>query len=158
MLQFVIKLFSSAATSVFICVFYPGATIDLSPPIRKQLSPGDRKPHAGFMEMRLSGELTDEGKLSRWQSKHVDIAGSTVDWQLDTSMLATCCPAIVRPAMLLRRKVCAAVVIAAILFLMLASHSIHRRHFLPLSLALSIVQATPTGRETGEALQGDMGK
>lgn len=154
MLQFVIKLFSSTATSVLICVFYPGATTDLSPPIRKQLSPGDRKSHADSTEMRLSGELTDEGKLSRWQSKHVDIAGSTVDWQLDTSMLAACCLAIIRPAMLLRRKVCAAVVIAAILFLMFASHSIHRRHFLP----LSIVQATPIIRETGEALQGDMGK
>uniref|UniRef100_A0A3B4ZAB3 CMP-N-acetylneuraminate-beta-galactosamide-alpha-2,3-sialyltransferase 2 n=1 Tax=Stegastes partitus TaxID=144197 RepID=A0A3B4ZAB3_9TELE len=37
--------------------------------------------------------------------------------------------------MLLRRKLCVALVIATILFLMLASQSIQRRHFLPLSLA-----------------------
>ncbi|XP_042350036.1 CMP-N-acetylneuraminate-beta-galactosamide-alpha-2,3-sialyltransferase 2-like [Plectropomus leopardus] len=49
--------------------------------------------------------------------------------------------------MLLRRKLCVAVVIAAILFLMLASQSIQRRHFLPLSLALPISRATPTSRE-----------
>ncbi|XP_059185181.1 ST3 beta-galactoside alpha-2,3-sialyltransferase 8 [Centropristis striata] len=48
--------------------------------------------------------------------------------------------------MLLRRKLCVAVVIAAILFLMLASQSIQRRHFL--SPALPINQATPTSRET----------
>lgn len=90
------------------------------------------------------------------QSKYVDIAGWTVDWQLNTSVLAAAarrrCPLIIRPAMLLRRKVCAAVVIAAILFLMLASQSIQRRHFLPLSLALPIIRATPSSRETGEAL------
>ncbi|XP_073323767.1 ST3 beta-galactoside alpha-2,3-sialyltransferase 8 [Pagrus major] len=50
--------------------------------------------------------------------------------------------------MLLRRKVCVAVVIAAILFLMLASQSIQRRHFLPLSIA----RATPISREAGEEL------
>lgn len=50
--------------------------------------------------------------------------------------------------MLLRRKLCVAVVIAAILFLMLASQSIQRRHFLPLSLALPISRATPTSRDT----------
>ncbi|TMS19416.1 CMP-N-acetylneuraminate-beta-galactosamide-alpha-2, 3-sialyltransferase 2 [Larimichthys crocea] len=50
--------------------------------------------------------------------------------------------------MLLRRKMCVAVIIAAILFLMFASQSIHRRNFLPLSLALPISRATPTGRET----------
>ncbi|XP_070697972.1 ST3 beta-galactoside alpha-2,3-sialyltransferase 8 [Pempheris klunzingeri] len=49
--------------------------------------------------------------------------------------------------MLLRKKLCVAVVIAAILFLMLASQSIQRGHFLPLSLALPISRATPTGRE-----------
>ncbi|TNN26949.1 hypothetical protein EYF80_062910 [Liparis tanakae] len=48
--------------------------------------------------------------------------------------------------MLLRRKLCVGVVIAAILFLMLASQSIQKSHFLPLSLAIS--WATPTGRET----------
>lgn len=46
--------------------------------------------------------------------------------------------------MLLRRKLCVGVVITAILFLMLASQSIQRRHFLPLSISW----ATPTGRET----------
>ncbi|XP_033482274.1 ST3 beta-galactoside alpha-2,3-sialyltransferase 8 [Epinephelus lanceolatus] len=50
--------------------------------------------------------------------------------------------------MLLRRKLCVALVIAAILFLMLASQGIQRRHFLPLSLALPISRATPTSRET----------
>lgn len=53
--------------------------------------------------------------------------------------------------MLLRRKVCAAVVIAGILFLMLASQSIQKRNFLPLSIPLPVVWATPTGQETGEA-------
>ncbi|NP_001027812.1 ST3 beta-galactoside alpha-2,3-sialyltransferase 8 [Takifugu rubripes] len=48
--------------------------------------------------------------------------------------------------MLLRKKVCAALIVA-ILFLMLASHSIQRRHFLPLSLTLPIIQATPTNWE-----------
>ncbi|KAM8916554.1 ST3 beta-galactoside alpha-2,3-sialyltransferase 8 [Spinachia spinachia] len=52
--------------------------------------------------------------------------------------------------MLLRRKLCVAVIITAILFLMLASQSIQRRHFLPLSLAPPISRATPTGRETVE--------
>lgn len=47
---------------------------------------------------------------------------------------------------------CVAVVIAAILFLMLASQSIQGRHFLPLSLALPAISwATPTSRETVEA-------
>lgn len=46
----------------------------------------------------------------------------------------------------------AAVVTAAILFVMLASQSIQRRHFLPLSLAPPIIRATPSSRETGEAL------
>ncbi|KAI3369786.1 hypothetical protein L3Q82_024598 [Scortum barcoo] len=51
--------------------------------------------------------------------------------------------------MLVRRKLCVAVLTAAILFLMLASQSIHRRNFLPLSLvARPISRATPTGRET----------
>ncbi|XP_035517881.1 ST3 beta-galactoside alpha-2,3-sialyltransferase 8 [Morone saxatilis] len=50
--------------------------------------------------------------------------------------------------MLLRRKLCVALVIAAILFLMLASQSIQRRHFLSLSLVLPISRATPTDRET----------
>ncbi|KAK9529558.1 hypothetical protein VZT92_013641 [Zoarces viviparus] len=50
--------------------------------------------------------------------------------------------------MLFRRKMCVALIIAAILFLMLASQSIQRRHFLPLSLVLPISWATPTGRET----------
>lgn len=52
--------------------------------------------------------------------------------------------------MLLRRKVCAAVLIAGILFLMLASQSIQRRTFLPLSIALPAVWTTPTGQDTGE--------
>ncbi|XP_056885710.1 ST3 beta-galactoside alpha-2,3-sialyltransferase 8 [Takifugu flavidus] len=51
--------------------------------------------------------------------------------------------------MLLRKKVCAALIVA-ILFLMLASHSIQRRHFLPLSLTLPIIQATPTNWERAE--------
>ncbi|KAM3620961.1 uncharacterized protein V6R79_004147 [Siganus canaliculatus] len=50
--------------------------------------------------------------------------------------------------MMLRRKVCVAVVIAAILFLMLASQSIQRRHFLPLSVGPPIHQATPPNRDT----------
>ncbi|XP_068578413.1 ST3 beta-galactoside alpha-2,3-sialyltransferase 8 isoform X2 [Cebidichthys violaceus] len=50
--------------------------------------------------------------------------------------------------MLFRRKLCVAVIIAAILFLMLASQSIQKIHFLPLSLALPISWATPTGRQT----------
>ncbi|XP_078105292.1 ST3 beta-galactoside alpha-2,3-sialyltransferase 8 isoform X2 [Sander vitreus] len=50
--------------------------------------------------------------------------------------------------MLFRRKLCVALMIAAILFLMLASQSIQRRYFQPLSLALPISWATPTGRET----------
>ncbi|XP_022076028.1 ST3 beta-galactoside alpha-2,3-sialyltransferase 8 [Acanthochromis polyacanthus] len=45
--------------------------------------------------------------------------------------------------MLLRRKLCVVVVIAAILFLMLASQSIQRRHFLPVS---ANSRATPTDR------------
>lgn len=65
-----------------------------------------------------------------------------------THLSSRCCSLIVRPAMLLRRKLCVAVVTAAILFLMLASQSIQRGHFLPLSLALPISRATPTGRET----------
>ncbi|XP_054472186.1 ST3 beta-galactoside alpha-2,3-sialyltransferase 8 isoform X2 [Anoplopoma fimbria] len=52
--------------------------------------------------------------------------------------------------MLLRRKLCVAVIIAAILFLMLASQSIQVGHFLPLSLALPISRATPIGWETVE--------
>uniref|UniRef100_A0A3B4WZW5 CMP-N-acetylneuraminate-beta-galactosamide-alpha-2,3-sialyltransferase 2 n=1 Tax=Seriola lalandi dorsalis TaxID=1841481 RepID=A0A3B4WZW5_SERLL len=52
--------------------------------------------------------------------------------------------------MLLRRKLCVAVVTAAILFLMLASQSIQRRHFLPLSLSPPTIRAKPTSRETGE--------
>ncbi|XP_022597940.1 CMP-N-acetylneuraminate-beta-galactosamide-alpha-2,3-sialyltransferase 2-like isoform X1 [Seriola dumerili] len=50
--------------------------------------------------------------------------------------------------MLLRRKLCVAVVIAAILFLMLASQSIQRRHFLPLSLSPPTIRAKPASRET----------
>ncbi|XP_023271882.1 CMP-N-acetylneuraminate-beta-galactosamide-alpha-2,3-sialyltransferase 2-like [Seriola lalandi dorsalis] len=50
--------------------------------------------------------------------------------------------------MLLRRKLCVAVVTAAILFLMLASQSIQRRHFLPLSLSPPTIRAKPTSRET----------
>ncbi|XP_036956072.1 ST3 beta-galactoside alpha-2,3-sialyltransferase 8 [Acanthopagrus latus] len=52
--------------------------------------------------------------------------------------------------MLLRRKVCVAVVIAAILFLMLASQSIQKRHFLPLSITPAISRATPISKEAGE--------
>uniref|UniRef100_H2SGD3 CMP-N-acetylneuraminate-beta-galactosamide-alpha-2,3-sialyltransferase 2 n=1 Tax=Takifugu rubripes TaxID=31033 RepID=H2SGD3_TAKRU len=55
--------------------------------------------------------------------------------------------------MLLRKKVCAALIVA-ILFLMLASHSIQRRHFLPLSLTLPIIQATPTNWERGKVTCG----
>nr|XP_046237012.1 ST3 beta-galactoside alpha-2,3-sialyltransferase 8 [Scatophagus argus] len=50
--------------------------------------------------------------------------------------------------MLLRKKVCVAGVIAGVLLLMLASQSIQRKQFLPLSLPLPINQATPTSRET----------
>lgn len=50
--------------------------------------------------------------------------------------------------MLLRRKLCVAVLIAAILFLMLGSQSIQRKHFPPLLLTLPISRATPTDRET----------
>ncbi|CAG13428.1 unnamed protein product, partial [Tetraodon nigroviridis] len=51
--------------------------------------------------------------------------------------------------MLLRRKACAALIFA-ILFLMLASQSIQRRHFLPLSLTLPVIAVTPTSRERAE--------
>ncbi|XP_034540650.1 ST3 beta-galactoside alpha-2,3-sialyltransferase 8 isoform X3 [Notolabrus celidotus] len=50
--------------------------------------------------------------------------------------------------MLLKRKLCVAVVIAAIVFLMLASQGIQKKHFLPLSLALLSSRATPTNEET----------
>lgn len=50
--------------------------------------------------------------------------------------------------MLLRRKLCVAVVIATILFLMLASQSIQRRHFLHLSLVIPINRATPISQAT----------
>ncbi|XP_075881232.1 ST3 beta-galactoside alpha-2,3-sialyltransferase 8 [Nelusetta ayraudi] len=50
--------------------------------------------------------------------------------------------------MLLRRKLCAAVLIAGILFLMLASQSIQRRTFLPLSIPLPVVWTTPAGQDT----------
>ncbi|XP_068449684.1 ST3 beta-galactoside alpha-2,3-sialyltransferase 8 isoform X2 [Clinocottus analis] len=53
--------------------------------------------------------------------------------------------------MLLRRKLCVGVVIAAILFLMLASQSIQKRHFSPLSLAPPISRATPPSGQTVEA-------
>ncbi|KAM9361364.1 ST3 beta-galactoside alpha-2,3-sialyltransferase 8 [Symphorus nematophorus] len=56
--------------------------------------------------------------------------------------------------MLLRRKMCVAVVTAAILFLMLASQGIQRRHFLPLSLALPISRATPTSRGEDVVIAG----
>ncbi|XP_041635508.1 ST3 beta-galactoside alpha-2,3-sialyltransferase 8 isoform X2 [Cheilinus undulatus] len=49
--------------------------------------------------------------------------------------------------MLMRRKLCVAVVIAAILFLMLATQSMQGKHFLPLSLALPISRATPIDEE-----------
>ncbi|XP_068171358.1 ST3 beta-galactoside alpha-2,3-sialyltransferase 8 isoform X2 [Antennarius striatus] len=68
----------------------------------------------------------------------------------DGSSCRSCCPLLIYPAMLLRRNMCVAVVITAILFLMLASQSIQRRHFLPLSLALPISRATPTGTQTTE--------
>uniref|UniRef100_A0A3Q3WJD0 CMP-N-acetylneuraminate-beta-galactosamide-alpha-2,3-sialyltransferase 2 n=1 Tax=Mola mola TaxID=94237 RepID=A0A3Q3WJD0_MOLML len=55
--------------------------------------------------------------------------------------------------MLLRRKAWAAGVIAAILFLMLASQSIQRRHYLPLPLSLAL-PIIPASRETGEASCG----
>ncbi|XP_067442567.1 ST3 beta-galactoside alpha-2,3-sialyltransferase 8 [Thunnus thynnus] len=48
--------------------------------------------------------------------------------------------------MLFRRKLCVVLVIATVLFLMLASQSIQRKHFLPLSLVPSISRAT-TSRE-----------
>ncbi|XP_039971746.1 ST3 beta-galactoside alpha-2,3-sialyltransferase 8 [Xiphias gladius] len=50
--------------------------------------------------------------------------------------------------MLPRRKLFVAVAIAAILFLMLASQGIQRRHFLPLSLSPPTIRATPANRET----------
>ncbi|XP_020486294.1 ST3 beta-galactoside alpha-2,3-sialyltransferase 8 [Labrus bergylta] len=50
--------------------------------------------------------------------------------------------------MILRRKLCVALVIAAILFLMFASQSIQKKNFLPLSLALPFSWATPTNEET----------
>lgn len=61
-------------------------------------------------------------------------------------------PVVIRPAMLLKKRVCAAVLIAGILFLMLASQSIQRRHFLPLSITLPVIRVSPTGGETGETL------
>ncbi|XP_072237688.1 ST3 beta-galactoside alpha-2,3-sialyltransferase 8 [Leuresthes tenuis] len=50
--------------------------------------------------------------------------------------------------MLLKRKLCAAVVIATVLFLMLASHGIQRRHFLLTSLVQLNSRVMPTRRET----------
>ncbi|XP_029946813.1 ST3 beta-galactoside alpha-2,3-sialyltransferase 8 [Salarias fasciatus] len=50
--------------------------------------------------------------------------------------------------MLLRKKLCVAVVIAAILILMLASQGIHKRHF-QLPLALPNSRTTITSREAG---------
>lgn len=49
--------------------------------------------------------------------------------------------------MLFRKKIYVVGVIAAILFLMLASQSIQRRNFLPLSMTLPISRATPTEKE-----------
>ncbi|XP_040889139.1 ST3 beta-galactoside alpha-2,3-sialyltransferase 8 [Toxotes jaculatrix] len=49
--------------------------------------------------------------------------------------------------MLLRKKLCVVVVIAAILFLMLASHSIQRRYVLPGSSSLPTIWATPPSRQ-----------
>lgn len=46
--------------------------------------------------------------------------------------------------MLSKRKLCVVVIIAAILFLMLASQSIQKRHFLSLSLATPISRASPS--------------
>ncbi|RVE72622.1 hypothetical protein OJAV_G00039290 [Oryzias javanicus] len=45
--------------------------------------------------------------------------------------------------MLLRRKLCVAVLVAAVLLLMLASQSIHRRHFLPMLIAPPHSRAPP---------------
>uniref|UniRef100_UPI0037E92EA3 ST3 beta-galactoside alpha-2,3-sialyltransferase 8 isoform X2 n=1 Tax=Semicossyphus pulcher TaxID=241346 RepID=UPI0037E92EA3 len=50
--------------------------------------------------------------------------------------------------MLLRKKLWVAGVFAVIIFLMLATQSIQKRSFLPLSLSLPISWATPTGDET----------
>lgn len=50
--------------------------------------------------------------------------------------------------MLLRRKLCVVLVIATVLFLMLASQSIQRKHFLPLSLVPSISRATTAGEDS----------
>ncbi|KAF7643735.1 hypothetical protein LDENG_00234370, partial [Lucifuga dentata] len=58
--------------------------------------------------------------------------------------------------MLFRRKVCVAVVIAAILFLMLASQSIQRRHSLYLSVATPLSWATPTrGKSSRESARAE---
>ncbi|KAM6927261.1 ST3 beta-galactoside alpha-2,3-sialyltransferase 8 [Xenentodon cancila] len=56
-------------------------------------------------------------------------------------------PPIIRPAMLLRKKLCVALVIAAVLLLMLASHNIQRRHFQPKAMAEVNSQAMPIDRE-----------
>ncbi|XP_029357926.1 ST3 beta-galactoside alpha-2,3-sialyltransferase 8 [Echeneis naucrates] len=50
--------------------------------------------------------------------------------------------------MLLRRKLSFALFIAAILFLMLASQSINKRHFLPVSLTLPTIWATGASRDS----------
>ncbi|CAJ1050936.1 ST3 beta-galactoside alpha-2%2C3-sialyltransferase 8 isoform X3 [Xyrichtys novacula] len=50
--------------------------------------------------------------------------------------------------MLLKRKLCVILVIAVVLFLMLASQSIQKKHILPHFSALPISKATPTGEET----------
>ncbi|XP_030585308.1 ST3 beta-galactoside alpha-2,3-sialyltransferase 8 isoform X2 [Archocentrus centrarchus] len=52
--------------------------------------------------------------------------------------------------MIVRRNTCVAIVIAAILFLMIASQRIQRRYFLSQSGAPLSVQNTPTGRMTDE--------
>ncbi|KAI4827272.1 hypothetical protein KUCAC02_030681 [Chaenocephalus aceratus] len=51
--------------------------------------------------------------------------------------------------MLLRKKLCVALMITALLFLMLASQGIPKRHFPSLPLTLQLISwTTPTGRET----------
>ena len=127
----------------------------LSTPVRKQRGSQGKKFHTraswrpGSVETWPGmGKCPDDTVQICWHSR---LNGSTHP--------SFCrCPLIIRPAMLLRRKVCVAVVIAAILFLMLASQSIQKRHFLPLSITPAISRATPISKEAVEQQISSQGK
>lgn len=147
--------FYDADVAVSFCLIQVWASI-LSTPVRQQRCSQGKKFHtrASWRSGRVAtwpgmGKCPDDTVQICWHSR------------LNSSTHPSFCrrPLIVRPAMLLRRKVCVAVVIAAILFLMLASQSIQKRHFLPLSITLPISRATPNDREAGEEqMSSSLGK